>query len=161
MLYRDNNHHLLNRRKCAFKDANLNFSLSDEAFCQFYNPYEDIGHSEKISKLQDVIYHTYMDGNFTAIFADESIDTRTVLGAFAKHGKVFGEDYSLVTIEGGLEINHSGVDSITSVHLPDYDYGKHIAELMIEVIENDTLEYKDVCMSYSLTRGSSIKKLSG
>ena len=70
-----------------------------------------------------------------------------------------GKDYSLVTIEGGLEINQSGVDSITSVHLPDYDYGKRIAELMIEVIEDDTLEYKDVYMSYSLTKGNSVRRL--
>ena len=109
--------------------------------------------------MQEAIYHTYRSGDFTAVFADESIDTRTVLGAFAKHEKVLGKDYSLVTIEGGLEINQSGVDSITSVHLPDYDYGKRIAELMIEVIEDDTLEYKDVYMSYSLTKGNSVRRL--
>lgn len=161
MIYRDDNQLLLNRRECALKDARRSLSISDEEGCRFYNPYEKLGYSATISKLQDAIYHTYMHGGFTAVFADESIDTRTVIGAFAKHGKVMGEDYSLVTIEGGLERNNSGVDSVTSVRLPDYDYGKRIAELMIEVIENDTLEYKDICMSYSLTRGRSIKNLSG
>ena len=30
---------------------------------------------------------------------------------------------------------------------------------MIEVIEDDTLEYKDVYMSYSLTKGNSVRRL--
>ena len=159
MIYRDNNKLLLSRREAALRDAAGSLSISGEVHCQFYNPYEDTGYSAKTSKLQEAVYHTYRSGDFTAVFADESIDTRTILGAFAKHEKVLGKDYSLVTIEGGLEINQSGVDSITSVHLPDYDYGKRIAELMIEVIEDDTLEYKDVYMSYSLTKGNSVRRL--
>ncbi len=159
MLYSEENDILLSRRKSALQAACKALSITQENLCDFYNPYRDYNYIIKVTQLQEAIYRNYQTGGYTAIFCDESIDVRLVLTAFAKHGKAPGKDYSIVSIEGGLENSSHGLDSITCVHLPDYEYGQRIAELMIEVIENEALEYKDVYMSYSLTKGNSVKNL--
>ena len=162
MAYQDDNTVLIEKRKVAFKDVCSALGIrEDKASCEFYNPYIDIepDYVFKTSEMQEKIYNAYVKGGYTALFADESVDTRGILMTFAGHGLVPGRDYSIVTIEGGMDGEMVRNTKITSVHLPDYDYGKKIAELMIEVIENPELEYKDIYMSYSLTKGNSVKKI--
>ena len=46
-------------------------------------------------------------------------------------------------------------DSITTVALPDYEYGLQAARMMLRAIEDPTLEYLDVKLKFELRdRGS-------
>ena len=157
MVYCDENNVLFQRRDAALKAAARDLGIEDGEIMISHVFYEEEEYLPKTSKLQEIVYRSYIQGGFTAIFADESMDASRILSVFAQNGKFPGKDYSLVSIDENERLPYK--ESITAVHLPNYDYGKRIAELMIEVIENEALEYRDVYMSYSLTKGTSVINL--
>jgi len=159
--YRDQNNALLRHRERAFHDACRALNIPDKGLYQLYNPYLREGGEAVCTPMQAMenLLRVYTEGGYTALFADESVDTRQILAAFAQSGRIPPKDYSLVTIEGGSKEDRQGLEMLTAVYLPDYEYGRQIAQLMIDVIENDSLNCKDIHMSYTLVQGRSVQDL--
>lgn len=156
---RDQNNTLLRHRERAFRDACRTLGITEEGLYQLYNPYlREKGPAAPGQALEDLL-RCYCQGGYTALFLDESVDTRQVLAAFAQAGMVPPRDYSIVTIEGGTKEDRHGLEMLTAAYLPDYEYGRQIAGLMIDVIENETLSCKDIHMSYTLVQGRSVQNL--
>ncbi len=158
-VYRDHNDTLLRHRERAFRDACQTMGLLEEGIFQLYDPFFQSGRAVAPFQAMEALYNTYIQGGYTALFTDESVDTREILSAFAHAGMIPPRDYSIVTIEGGGKEDRHGLETLTAVHLPDYEYGRQIAKLMIDVIENETLSCKDIHMSYTLVQGGSVRDM--
>ncbi|RGX55861.1 LacI family transcriptional regulator [Anaerotruncus sp. AF02-27] len=159
VIYGDQNNTLQKFRKQAFQDACKALHTPEQDICRFYNPYVEDRWIVGPAQAMENLYKTYRQGGYTALFVDETTDTRQILSTFGRYGMSPMRDYSIVSIEGEIEGSQQGMEIITSVHLPDYEYGRRIAELMTEVIENESLVCKDVHMAYTLVRGKSVQKL--
>ena len=105
----------------------------------------------------DRLYNFFKKGQYTAIFADELNHASSILYYFKERGLRCPEDFSIVTIKR----DDSEERFISSVYVSDYDYGVLITKLMLEVIENHDLEYRDIMMSYSLEMRRSVGKCPG
>ena len=98
------------------------------------------------------LYRAFRQGKYTALFADEMSHATAILLYFREKGLRCPEDYSIVTIKR----DDAEERFITSVFVSDYDYGVLITRLMLEVIRNEELEYRDVMMSYSMEMRKSV-----
>lgn len=98
------------------------------------------------------LFKVFEKGKYTAIFADEMACAQAIRYEFARRGRRCPEDFSLVTIKR----EESEEKFITSAFVSDYEYGVQITKLMLEVIENQELEYRDIMMSYSMELHKSV-----
>lgn len=102
------------------------------------------------------LYQTFSEGDYTAIYADTIELGNSIVNFFTTKGMKLKDDYSIVTIERGtIEKNKDSL--ITSVCLPDFEYGKQCADLMLKVIENKDIEYEDIRIPYTLEIRRSVK----
>ena len=65
---------------------------------------------------------------------------------FQERGLRCPQDFSIVTIQR----DNTEERFLTSAFVSDYEYGVLTTKLMLEVIQNKELEYRDVMMSYSM-----------
>lgn len=106
-----------------------------------------------------MLYQHFLKGKFTAIFADSTELGNQIINAFSQQGLVLKQDYSLVAIQRAAD---SGTDPlITSICLPDFEYGLQCAKLILNILEDDSLVYKDIQIPSSIELRSSVKNLLG
>ena len=94
----------------------------------------------------EALYKYFMKGKYTAVFADELACARAVRFYFQERGLRCPQDFSIVTIQR----DDTEERFLTSAFVSDYEYGVLTTQLMLEVIQNKELEYRDVMMSYSM-----------
>ena len=94
----------------------------------------------------EALYKYFMKGKYTAVFADELACARAVRFYFQERGLRCPQDFSIVTIQR----DDTEERFLTSAFVSDYEYGVLTTKLMLEVIQNKELEYRDVMMSYSM-----------
>lgn len=151
------NRKLLNRRISAYQEA-----------CRCYHipAYEDsmveldkIAAGEKESETYlAALYEKFQQEGYTAIFADNMELAHHIIDYFGLMGKTLRKDYSITAIErGGLEKTRDL--TVTAICLPDYDYGVKCARLLLDVIQDESLVYKDVIVPYTLEVRHSVQDL--
>lgn len=152
-VYEHANQRLLQRRNAAYQQV-----------CQMFHrqPAEhsilDLYCVSSASKTQmETLYEQFFQGGFTAIFADSTELGNQIISDFSQRGLRLKEDYSLVAIQRAAD---TGADpTITSVCLPDFEYGLQCAQLMIDILQDPSMEYADVQIPYSMEIRSSVKNL--
>lgn len=100
----------------------------------------------------EALYKYFVGGKYTAVFADEMTCAQAVRFYFQEKGLRCPQDFSLVTIQR----DETEERFLTSVFVSDYEYGVLITKLMLEVIGNSELEYRDIMMSYSMEMRRSV-----
>lgn len=123
--------------------------------CQAHGISPDVGSFLSFDETpQKKICEKFLQGPYTALFTDGMEYANSINAAFTQKGLVLGRDFSLVSIERGVEQPAQGT-GITTVALPDYEYGLQAARMMLRAIEDPTLEYLDVKLKFELRdRGS-------
>ena len=108
-------------------------------------------------KLQTT-YDAFRATGATAIFVDSTEFANSLITFFSGYGLEVVRDYSLTAVERG-KVKGQGDPFITSICLPDFEYGVRCARLMLEVLEDESLEYRDVTVPYTLKVRSSVRDL--
>lgn len=142
---------LFHYRAKAFKDA------TDRGEHNF-DPNDFISANEKIedhNKFYKTIYNRYITGKYSALFVDDLVTARMLISVFALGGLEIGKDYSILAVERVGKIEEEEA-FITTVKVPNYEYGVRVAELIIEVIENEELRHKDVKIPYEIIIRNSV-----
>ncbi|MBP8856013.1 MAG: LacI family DNA-binding transcriptional regulator [Oscillospiraceae bacterium] len=142
------------RRRAAYQEVCALFNLAPDNQSFIYT--KDAGLSDK--EICEILYKQFVEGRYTAIFSDSMHLARDTIAYFASRGLALRDDYSLVSIERGNACDNSE-NPITSVCLPDHEYGEACAALMLEVLENPELTMKDVVMPYSFKVRSSVRNI--
>ena len=146
---------ILNRRLALQKACSQFGAMPEE--CGFFSPR---GYTvESGIGLLEQVYQHFCRGCYTAIFIDSFYRAKALLGYFNHKGLLCPQDYSLISLEQGNEEASRREDFITGVWLPDYNFGVRAAELMVEVIENPHLVYKDVIMPYRIIERKSVREI--
>lgn len=140
------------RRHDAYADVCAQYGAVPEADSFVVEPYRQMipGHLEKL-------YTKYVEGRYTALFVDSMEYADAVIRCFAAKGKVLGRDFSLVSIRRG-EQGDAQAD-MTTIVLPDYEYGARAAQMILQAVEDPSLEYLDVKLPFELQERSSVVRL--
>ena len=152
-VYERANQRLMQRRKAAYEQVCKQFGKAPAEnsildLCNF---------SSEIKNPMELLYEHFLKGKFTAIFADSTELGNRIINYFSQQGLTLKQDYSLVAIQRAAD---SGEDPlITSVCLPDFEYGLQCAQLMLDILEDSTLEYKDIQIPYTFKIQSSVQNL--
>lgn len=109
-------------------------------------------------KLQTT-YDLYRTSGASAIFVDSTEFANSLITFFFAHGLEVVRDYSLVAVERG-KTKGQGDPFITSICLPDFEYGVNCARMMLEVLQDPEMEYADVKVPYQMKIRSSVKDIS-
>ena len=150
-------------REKALRDAasELAVEIGD---CLFFSPYTK-GSSSRAAALSseglDILFQTFTRGGYTALYVDDAIFARMIVSYFYRHALVPYEDYSIVSLERDDGIGSSEEKFITTASFSEYLCGQNTAQLMIEVIENEDLHYKDVLIPYRINERKSIRDIRG
>lgn len=142
------------RRINAYKEVCETFHVPDvpDSLLDF----SDINPENKA--YMEHLYQTFLTGNYTAIYADTIELGNSIVNFFTTKGLKLKHDYSIVTIERGT--TEKTKDSlITSVCLPDFEYGRQCAELILKVIRIKEMEYEDIRIPYTLEIRRSVKNI--
>lgn len=145
---------LKQRRIQAYKELceKYHISFTEDCFLDF----GDTGPEEHVG--MEYMYQTFTSGHYTGVFADSVELGNRMVNYFTSKGLKLKEDYSIVTIERGSTAETK--DSLlTSVCLPDYEYGKRCGNLMLKVIQNPELIYDDIIVPYTLEIRNSVRNL--
>ncbi len=95
------------------------------------------------------VYTLFVQGGYTAVFFDDLLFANSVQAYFMQKGMRPGKDFSFVAIERGAQkLLQTG--GITSVVLPDYEYGKTAAQMLLRALEDPKLDYLDVQLPFQL-----------
>lgn len=108
-------------------------------------------------KLQ-AAYDAFCSTGATAIFVDSTEFANSLITFFSGYGLEVVRDYSLAAVERG-KLKGQGDPFITSICLPDFEYGVSCARLMLEVLEDETVEYRDVTVPYQLKVRFSVRNI--
>lgn len=106
----------------------------------------------------EYIYKKFVEGAYTAIFAESMELANQIVNYFSLKGLNLLEDYSIVAIErGGIEGKKD--PTITAVCLPDFEYGVKCADLLLQVLKDESLTYGDIVVPYQLEIRRSVKNI--
>ncbi len=146
-------HIFQNRRFDAYQDACAQNGFEpdpDSFFCL-----NDIQLDETL--LAEIL-HRYRQKECTALFVDQLTQANLVRVYFAQNGLPVGRDFSIIAIERGTEQTPQE-GGITSIVLPDYEYGVQAAQMMLRALEDPSLEYMDVKCKFELRDRHSVVRL--
>jgi LacI family sucrose operon transcriptional repressor len=105
------------------------------------------------------IFDTFVNGAFTAIFVDDGNTARLIRNYFESRKLKNPQDYSLICIERD-ETRLENSD-LTCIILQDYEYGVKAGELITDVLQNESLKWKDVSVSYKFYVRDSVRNING
>lgn len=146
--------HIFRNRRCdAYRDACRKFGLQPEE--DSFLCLEEIPKGED---PQEVILRRFRQDGYTAIFADNLTYANCLRDYFARNGLPIGPDFSIIAIERGTE-QASQEKEISTVFLPDYEYGLQAAQMMLKVLEDPTQEYMDVKCKFELKKRKSVVEI--
>ncbi len=118
-----------------------------------------LGEEGKTTRQQlQAAYDLYRTTGASAIFVDSTEFANSLITFFSGQGLEVVRDYSLAAVERG-KLKGQGDPFITSICLPDFEYGVRCARLMLEVLEDETVEYRDVTVPYELKIRFSVRNL--
>ncbi len=146
-------HIFQNRRLDAYRDACAQYGISADP-----NSFFCLHDIQLDNALLQKMLHQYQQGHYTALFADQLTHATLIRDYFAQNGLPTGHDFSIISIERGTE-QTSEEGGITSIVLPDYEYGLQAAQMMLRALEDPALEYMDVTCKFELCDRHSVVSL--
>lgn len=142
------------RRWAAWQEMCRVFSVVPQED-DFLNLCENSG--DMTEKL-NFVYEVFRKKRATAFFVDSIEFANSMVNFFQRIGLELRKDYSVVAVErGATEETKDAL--ITAVTLPDYEYGIRCGELMLEVLRDSRLNYRDVSIPYTFEVRHSVRNL--
>ncbi len=149
------NTQIVRRRKQACQDSYESFhaDFRDASFLMFDHRAADV-----LGQLEQIYTHVVKE-SITALYVDSIAFAHELVQYLEQEGLALWKDYSVVSLERDSAPGPQ-TTNITSVHLSAYQSGVECAKLVMELLENEDMVYKDIRIPYTLEIRSSVRNIS-